>query len=200
MFKNYSPHSCSSSLFLLTFTGNLWPSSRSSVANWVQKRLEVPMAVLLDALRARLGPDTRITAIPSDTVTPAPSGKPVGKGSDRPWGKKTPTPSPSTPQVTFAKPLATSATTPTDESKVRCFSCQQLGHRSTKCPKKPMTQEEHNAVAKAQALHRQRNALLADFKKQSLNSLREVFDKGAYQAASAHRTAIMKCYGQESKT
>ena len=51
--------------------------------------LEVPVAVFLDALRARLGPDARITASPIDTVTPSPSGKPVSKTPDRPWGKKT---------------------------------------------------------------------------------------------------------------
>ena len=165
--------------------------------------LEVPVEVLLDALRARLGPDTRITASQVDTVTPTPSVKPVVKTPDRPWGKKTPTPtpSPSTPQVTFAEPMVSAATTPYDESKVRCFSCQKFGHRSTKCPTKPMTQEEHNAMAKAHALHRQRTGLLTDIKKQqSLNSLREVFDEDAYQAAAAQRLAILKNYGQGTKT
>ena len=164
--------------------------------------LEVPVAVLLEALRARLGPDARITANPIDTVTPSPSGKPVSKTPDRPWGKKTPTqnPSPPTTQVTFAEPLTTAATTPYDESKVRCYSCHKFGHRSTKCPTKPMSQEEHNAVAKAQALHRQRTVLLTDIKKQqSLNSLREVFDEDAYQAAAAQRFAILKNYGQGTK-
>ena len=164
--------------------------------------LEVPVAVLLEALRARLGPDTRIAAGPIDTVTPSPSGKPVSKTPDRPWSKKVsaPTPSPSTTQVSFAEPLAPSTATSSDESKIRCFSCQKVGHRSTKCPTKPMSQEEHNAVAKAQALHRQRTVLLTDIRKQqSLNSLREVFDEDAYQAAAAQRTAILKNYGQGSK-
>jgi hypothetical protein len=63
-----------------------------------------------------------------------------------------------------------------------------------------MSQEEHNAVAKAQALHRQRTVLLTDIKKQqSLNSLREVFDEDAYQAAAAQRFAILKNYGQGTK-
>ena len=60
-----------------------------------------------------------------------------------------------------------------------------------------MSQEEHNAVAKAHALHRQRTVLL---KQQSLNSLREVFDEDAYQAAAAQRLAILKNYGQGTKT
>ena len=164
--------------------------------------LEVPVAVLLDALRARLGPDTRITTDPITTVNPSLSGKSVSKTPDRPWGKKTPTPtpSPSAPQVTFAVPLATSTATTLDESTMRCFSCQKVGHRATKCPTKPMSLEEHNTVAKAQALHRQRSQLVSDFNKKSLNSLREVFDEDEYQAAIAQRTAIMKRYGQESKT
>ena len=58
-----------------------------------------------------------------------------------------------------------------------------------------MSQEEHNAIDKATALHRQRTVLLTDIRKQqSLNSLREVFDEDAYQAAAAQRTAILKTY------
>jgi hypothetical protein len=163
--------------------------------------LEVPVEVLLDALRARLGPDTRITASQVDTATPTPSVKPVIKTPDRPWGKKTPTPtpSPSTPQVTFAVPLAASTETPLDESNVKCFSCQKRGHRATKCPIKPMSLEEHNAVAKSNALQRQRSQLVSDLKTKSLNSLREVFDEDEYQAASAQRTAILQRYRQERK-
>ena len=56
-------------------------------------------------------------------------------------------------------------------------------------------------MAKAHALHRQRTVLLTDIKKQqSLNSLREVFDEDAYQAAAAQRLAILKNYGQGTKT
>ena len=163
--------------------------------------LEVPVEVLLDALRARLGPDTRITVSQVDTVTPTPSVKPVIKTPDRPWGKKTPTPtpSPSTPQVTFAVPLAASTETPLDESNVKCFSCQKRGHRALKCPIKPMSLEEYNAVAKAHALQRQRSQLVSDLKSKSLNSLREVFDEDEYQAASAQRTAILQRYRQERK-
>ena len=164
--------------------------------------LEVPVEVLLDALRARLGPDTRITVSQVDTVTPTPSAKPVIKTPDRPWGKKTPipTPSPSTPQVTFAVPLAASTETTLDESNVKCFSCQKRGHRAMKCPIKPMSLEEYNAVAKSNALQRQRSQLVSDLKTKSLNSLREVFDEDEYQAASAQRTAILQRYRQERKT
>ncbi len=60
--------------------------------------LEVPVDVLLDSLRARLGPDTRITAPPGDLQ--APSAKPSAKSPERPWTKnKTPSPSPSTSAI-----------------------------------------------------------------------------------------------------
>ncbi len=50
--------------------------------------LEVPVDVLLDSLRARLGPDARISAPPGDPQ--APSVKPIVKSHERPWSKKTP--------------------------------------------------------------------------------------------------------------
>jgi hypothetical protein len=68
-----------------------------------------------------------------------------------------------------------------------------------KCPIKPMSLEEYNAVAKAHALQRQRSQLVSDLKTKSLNSLREVFDEDEYQAASAQRTAILQRYRQERK-
>ncbi len=160
------------------------------------------MEVLLDSLRARLGPDTRISA--SSGGSQAPSDKPIGKSPDRSWSKKTPSPSPSTtsisnPAAKSTEP-ATSEPASVDYSKMKCFSCQQLGHRATQCPQKPMSQEEQNTVAKALALERQRKAHLRDVKAKSLNMLREVFDEDSYREADAHLQAILRNYRTQQKT
>jgi len=160
--------------------------------------LEVPVEVLLDSLRARLGPDTRITVSPGEPQASAV--KPSAKSPERPWAKKTPSPSPSTstistPTVKSAAPASTEPTT-WDINLVRCFSCQQHGHIASKCPLKPMTLEDQNTVAKALALAKQRSHLKAT----SLNMFKEAFDEEAYQEADAHRLAILQAYRQPKKT
>jgi hypothetical protein len=152
--------------------------------------LEVPVEVLLDSLRARLGPDTRITVSPGEPDASA--AQPSAKSPERPWAKKTSSPSP--PTVRFAVPAPTEPTT-WDINKVRCFSCQAYGHIATQCPQKPMTLEEQNVVAKALALEKQRKSIRAT----SFNMLREAFDEEGYQEAHAHKQAILQAYRQPTK-
>ena len=160
--------------------------------------LEVPVEVLLDSLRARLGPDTRITVPPGEPQASAV--KPGAKSPERPWAKKTPSPSTSTSTIstTTVQRAAPASTEPTtwDITKVRCFSCQQHGHIASKCPLKPMTLEEQNVIANALALAKQRSLLKAT----SLNMFKEAFDEEAYQEADAHRLAILQAYRQPKKT